>query len=193
MNIVNAVKWALVYKKVSADCFEMYSKLIDSAAKTLDLKDVKSVRFESDRTKVASIRKTAMEITKLPNPTDPDSEVEVIRYAVNIKGKNGAPDRLEKGFRYLFFSDKLPVTFSVRVFDIQKRFEAFKNLVTIDVINEFTYKTVEFCVYKSNESKVERVALFCDGDCEIDLNDLAKSTGYDVDISSALKTSVFCE
>lgn len=191
MNLVDAVKLALIYRKIPAESFKAYTKLVECTAEHFDMSDAKSIRFEKDHKKVTSVcNKNSVTITT-PNPLDADSDVTVVCYAVTIKGKDGAPDIAETGHRYMFYSDKFSDAFSVRVFPTLKKFNKFKSCNTVNILNEFEFRGATFILYESKDSKVERVAIFCSNDCDLSPDELAKEISYNTTGVSAEKTSVF--
>lgn len=191
MTLKDAVKLALIYRQIPQDVFKAYADLIDTATEKHNMEDAKSVRFENVFRKFTSVfNKDSVKFT-LPNPLDPESEIEAVSYAVIIKGKEGAPDKVETGRRYMFYSDKFTEAFSVRVFDVEQKYNAFKRQNRITILKEFEFRGAQFALYRSNNSDVDRVAIYCDKECDLSPNDLAAELKYSVDLGNANKTAVF--
>lgn len=190
MELKDAVKLALIYRKITPDMFKAYTELVERTAEHFNINDAKSIRFENDRKKLMSVRNKNSSYITTPNPLDSNSDVEVVCYAIAIRNK-GDVSTIEKGHRYMFCSDKFTDAFSVRVFDQEKKFDNFKRLNHITIVNEFTFRGANFVLYKSKESNVDRVAIFCDKECDLTPEALASEVSYNVNLGTSAKTSVF--
>lgn len=190
MNLKDAVKLALIYRQISPEFFKAYTELVDRTADSFNIEDAKSIRFEKDHKKFTSVCNKNSTVITTPNPLDPDEAVSVVCYSVIMKGKDGAPDTVEKGHRYMFYSDKFTDAFSVRVFQEEKQFNMFKHYNRITVVDEFDFKGARFILYKSKDSNVERVAIFCSAECDLTPEDFASHVSYKT-LDSTNKTKVF--
>lgn len=191
MNLKDATALALVYKKVTKDVLEAYTKLIEKAIDAESLEGIKMIRFENDSKKMAAVCNTYSVITSVQNPLNSDEEVKVIRY--QLPAFHVSEPTLEKGYRYMFYSPAFTESFSVRLFTNEVAYKRFIHTPHIKVTMDLEFRGATLALYTSKGSDVARVVIFCDGQCDLTPEDLAEHIGYTVTSgdNNASKTAVF--
>ncbi len=184
MNIKDAVALALIYKQVPKEMYDTCLKLVSG------VEDAKMIRFENNLKKVATIRHTCEFSVTLPDPKNPQDKIEAYAYRIRSKTDEKGIKVPEKGWRFLFFSERFTDALSVRFFNNLKGYDRLKKQSKITVKSEINFRGAMLAIYSFEGSDVERVAIYCEEYCDLTPDMLTKKLA-ETSTNSADKTSFF--
>lgn len=162
-ELIEATKLVLLYSRLDGKIAGSYLKLIEHVASKFNISNAKSFRFESDFSKIATVKTPSFREIRFPMPGKEDTEVLAIEYYI----------RAETAPRYAFFAKDLVESFSVRFFGDFAKYNRFIHNHKITTVREMEFHGSKFAEYTSEGSNVKRFAM-CAGAEDITLKDFAE-------------------